>query len=148
MKPNIHLPVTKIRKPTRRVDDGREHIVGSNTTQGDIVIKKFSALGLAVALALIAHVGHAEEAQVTVRFSDLDIAHADGAAVLYGRISSAAKAICEPLDGRSLDEHRRFQWCVSDAIARAVLQVNQPALTKHYSRLVTPERDNVARAAW
>ena len=68
----------------------------------------------------------------TVRFADLDIEHAAGAATLYSRISNAAREVCEP----------RFTWqasfnfdairCRQQSVERAVHDVNSPELTSYY----------------
>ena len=112
-------------------------------------MKKFSALGLVVALAVTAHAGWADELRANVRLADLDLTHAEGATVLYGRIRSAAKTVCAPFDGRSLFERQSFRSCVSDAVARAVLEVNQPALTNYYqTQIEAYDRDTVASRVW
>lgn len=90
----------------------------------------------------------ADEFQVNVRFSDLDLAHTDGAATLYARIHSAAERVCAPLNGRRLDESQRFRVCVGDALARAVSEVHQPTLTEYYqSKVGSRDRTRVAVAA-
>jgi UrcA family protein len=69
-----------------------------------------------------------EPRKQVVRYADLDLTHAAGAAVLLGRIQAAAREVCEPL---------RPQWmvsrqCMDQALARAVADVNAPMLTDYY----------------
>lgn len=67
-----------------------------------------------------------------VGYSDLDLSRDSGVATLYSRINSAAREVCEPLDAvlsRLLRE--RFD-CRQEAIAKAVADVNSPALTSYY----------------
>jgi UrcA family protein len=67
---------------------------------------------------------------VTVKYADLNISKPPGAAVLYARINAAAKSVCS------------FYWfksdadqvhCVHDAIANAVIEINQLALFAVYN---------------
>ncbi len=67
--------------------------------------------------------------QVTVKFADLDISRSQGAAVLYGRIRTAARNVCSPLDRGDPLENIEFNSCVRQSIADAVSAVNAPALT-------------------
>ena len=67
---------------------------------------------------------------LTVKFADLNISKPTGAAVLYARIDAAAKNACSFYWFKSdADEER----CVHDAIANAVMKVNQPALFVVYN---------------
>jgi UrcA family protein len=67
-----------------------------------------------------------------VNFGDLDLTHSAGVAVLYQRIKSAATEVCEPVNARALASIMRSQRCMEHAIARAVADVNAPALTSYY----------------
>jgi UrcA family protein len=71
--------------------------------------------------------------KVTVKFGDLDISKSQGAAVLYGRISSAAEKVCAPFEGRGLMGKRNLDACVHKAVAEAVTTVNVAALLAVYS---------------
>ncbi len=68
-----------------------------------------------------------------VRFADLDLAHTQGAAVLYQRLQSAAAAVCAPLEDRAIVRHMKFRACVHSAIGRAVTEVDNPQLTSYYT---------------
>jgi len=64
-----------------------------------------------------------------VKFADLDVASGSGALVLYDRIRSAAQGACSFYWFKTdADEFR----CVRNAIANAVIKVNQPALSAVY----------------
>ena len=72
-------------------------------------------------LAAPARVG--ELATKTVKFADLDIATADGAQALYGRIAAAARAVCRGEEMAAVHE------CKTRAIANAVQGVGSPLLS-------------------
>ncbi len=66
----------------------------------------------------------------TVRYGDIRLISAVGAAVLYGRLQSAAERACGgPLETVPLAQRQRFKVCVDDAVAKAVSDVNNPMLT-------------------
>jgi UrcA family protein len=74
-----------------------------------------------------------EVATRIVKYGDLDLARSAGAATLYSRIQNAANAVCEPamsLGARGSTLLSRH--CVDESIARAVADVNAPALTSYY----------------
>jgi UrcA family protein len=66
----------------------------------------------------------------TVKYGDIRLISAVGAAVLYGRLQSAAERACGgPLETVPLVQRTRFKSCVDDAVAKAVSDVNNPMLT-------------------
>lgn len=67
-----------------------------------------------------------------VKFQDLNLGTSAGIATLYRRIYAASQHVCGAEDGYE-DLHRRSirQACAKDAEARAVAQVNVPALTAY-----------------
>jgi UrcA family protein len=73
-----------------------------------------------------------EDGVRTVRFTDLDLTRSAGAAELYARIKSAAAEVCQPVPAREVESVLRSQRCMQQAIARAVADVNAPALTSYY----------------
>lgn len=68
----------------------------------------------------------------TVRYDDLRLISAVGAAVLYGRLHHAAERACGSLDGKTPQLSSRYRACVDDAMSKAVADVNEPVLTKYY----------------
>jgi UrcA family protein len=68
----------------------------------------------------------------TVRYDDLRLISAVGAAVLYGRLHHAAERACASLDGKTPQLASRYRSCVDDAMSKAVADVNEPVLTKYY----------------
>jgi len=87
------------------------------------------------AMCAIANAGTpAESAQRTVRFADLDLTHPAGVAVLHQRIRAAAQEVCQPLSEHDLVMLAASRSCVTDAIARAVKDVNAPALARSSQR--------------
>jgi UrcA family protein len=71
--------------------------------------------------------------QTTVRFGDLNIDRAADAAVLYRRIRYAAERVCgDPqMPGLSIISPS-WRICVAQAVDRAVLAVDRPALTAYH----------------
>jgi UrcA family protein len=74
-----------------------------------------------------------EVASRTVKYGDLDLTRSAGAATLYSRIRNAANAVCEPAISSGARESMLLtQHCKEQSIARAVADVNAPALTSYY----------------
>jgi UrcA family protein len=67
-----------------------------------------------------------------VAYGDLDLSRDSGVATLYARINSAARRVCEPMDDLLEKLSRDRLDCREDAIARAVSEVNSPALTSYH----------------
>jgi len=67
-----------------------------------------------------------------VQFGDLDLSRGAGIAVLYSRLHSAAREVCESSDMWSLRLFRQQADCRDAAIGRAVADVNSAALTAYY----------------
>ena len=70
--------------------------------------------------------------QRTVHFADLNLTSPSGVVMLYQRIRSAARAVCEPLVVSNLQWQAKGQRCTHEAIQRAVYEVNAPLLTGYY----------------
>jgi UrcA family protein len=66
-----------------------------------------------------------------VKFGDLDLTRSEGAAVLYSRISVAAREVCEP-QLWELNMQALSYECQHRAIAKAVANVDSSTLTKYY----------------
>ena len=69
-------------------------------------------------------------ASVTVKLADLNISNPSGALVLYDRIRAAAKGACSYYWFKTDADEAR---CVHEAIANAVIKVNQPTLSAVYN---------------
>jgi UrcA family protein len=68
-----------------------------------------------------------------VKYDDVRLISAVGAAVLYGRIRNAAEKACgAPQNKKPIEQEARFRQCVDDAVAKAVVQVNEPVLTWYH----------------
>jgi UrcA family protein len=74
-----------------------------------------------------------QSAHVTVKYSDLDVTTASGAATLYGRIHNAATAVCFRVYDSNLGYSLNRDICIRKAIAGAVTQLNQAALNAVYA---------------
>jgi UrcA family protein len=75
----------------------------------------------------------ADPPTVIVRYGDLNVLTAEGATALYLRIRSAARHVCSSFD-RPLDLNAQAlkKDCISQVIAKAVTEVNSPALLLVY----------------
>jgi len=69
-------------------------------------------------------------ASITVKYADLDPGSPSGARVLYRRIRAAAKSAC---DYFRFNTDAEESLCVQNTIAKAVSEVNRPALTAVYN---------------
>ena len=86
-------------------------------------------------MVMLYNAARADEAVVTQRvsFKDLNLNSPEGAAVLYGRIRRAANQVCGQWDTFNLSQWHAVHTCISDAVSRAVAQVNRPMLTSLYN---------------
>jgi len=73
--------------------------------------------------------GRAEPPQVIVKFADLNVSTARGAAALYSRIHDAAVDVCSRMYYTNASYVRHSDACLQQLIADAVLKVNEPALS-------------------
>ncbi len=68
----------------------------------------------------------------TVRYADLDINHAEGAAVLYRRLQHAAGYVCRDMEpGRELGRAQAYADCIQDALGHALAQIDSGAVTAY-----------------
>jgi UrcA family protein len=70
-----------------------------------------------------------------VKFGDLNLSTADGAAALYHRINAAASNLCGSFRTKIADlpDPQRQYACVRDAVRNAVIAIDQPALSAIYN---------------
>jgi UrcA family protein len=70
-----------------------------------------------------------------VRFKDLNLDRPHDVARLFSRISSAAEKVCGPrfFDGL-YSKPADFEICYTDAIGRAVAEIDRPALTAYFEQ--------------
>jgi UrcA family protein len=81
------------------------------------------SLGVAQAAAPVTGVP-----QIAVSYSDLDLASSEGTRELYKRIANAAREVCPYPNARELAQLEVNHSCRDAAIAKAVREVNSPAL--------------------
>jgi len=106
----------------------------------------FGALGLC-ASSVSAAADSTAMPQAVVEYGDLDLSNPQNARELYSRITAAASKACTsyPVDGRSLAVYARLRTCTHQAVADAVIKVNEPALFAIYnSKNRTPVANAVA----
>jgi UrcA family protein len=78
--------------------------------------------------------------QKVVHLGDLNLDREEGIAVLFSRVRTAAKEVCEAGYPRDMALTRRPTRCVADATARAVIDINLPAVTSYYRTRVAMQR--------
>jgi UrcA family protein len=106
--------------------------ITSTPLRGLVATAIFGALGLGFA-SLCNASDTTEAREVTVQYADLNVSSSHGAATLYGRIRTAAEAVCSPLSHGDLSSKMHREACVSQSIAAAVSKVNQGALFAVYN---------------
>ena len=123
------------------VQCGNHSIVNAQSVKESIMRITKAARTKAIAIAwvmlasgpitCVADAAHADEAvpHKVVRFKDLNLSSTEGAAVLYGRITSAANEVCGTWDRFNLSQSHAIKICVNEAVSRAVTQINSPMLT-------------------
>jgi UrcA family protein len=90
------------------------------------------AAALVIASSMAAAPSHAassNEPALVVKFQDLNLSTADGSALLYSRLQSASRAVCEPLNGRELQRVKQYHECYEKALSEAVKGVNSTQRT-------------------
>jgi UrcA family protein len=71
---------------------------------------------------------------VTVYYGDLNLQKTEGVASLYRRIQRAADRVCARTNSRDLRQIQATRKCTDEAIDRAVVSVNMPALDRYAAR--------------
>jgi UrcA family protein len=89
-----------------------------------------SSLFAASAMSARAETPSTDVPRVVVDYSDLNLATEQGAHRLYQRISSAARQVCPDATTVSARVAGAARRCISDAIARAVGEVNSPRVAE------------------
>jgi len=70
--------------------------------------------------------------QRTVKFADLNLTRNSGIAVLYARIKTAARAVCEQDGEFGLNTVQAENECRARAMSGAIGTINLPMLTNYY----------------
>jgi UrcA family protein len=82
-----------------------------------------------------------------VSFAGLNLTRPADVELLYRRIAAAASQVCDTVAGPiPLPARTRVQRCMTEAMARAVADVNAPALTRYYAMKTHQQEALVARA--
>ena len=83
-------------------------------------------------------------ARITVRFGDLNLEQPAGAAALYRRLRLAANHVCgEPERPGSVVISAAWRACVAQAVERAVVTVDRPALTAYHREHTASNHDTL-----
>jgi UrcA family protein len=82
--------------------------------------------------------------RITVRFDDLNLEQPRGVAVLYRRLRLAAEDVCgEPQRPGEAIISADWRACVAQAVERAVVAVDRPALTAYYRKHTTSDHETL-----
>ena len=108
--------------------------IASTTLPRMITAAMFGMLTLSFAAASFAADDN-DVPKVVVKYGDLNLSNAQGAASLYSRIASAAHGVCRAFDADNRDfaAGKKLTACVHKAIANAVADVGQPGLFAIYN---------------
>jgi len=96
----------------------------------------FTVLAACVAVGAVgsAHAAPAADApSVKVKYSDLNLSTEQGSQALYARLEAAARAVCTPGSIRDLHAVAAASACRTQAIEKAVRDVNSPQLAAVYA---------------
>jgi UrcA family protein len=107
----------------------RMRLIGLTRTRTAIALIALGGIS-AVAPVARAQTEASDAPQVRVNYTDSELTTEQGALALYRRIADAARQVC-PAEGE-VGLHAAFlrHRCVTDAIARAVRDVNNPLLAR------------------
>jgi UrcA family protein len=107
-------------------------------------MKKISSIAcVAVALGLIGaspafaadESDNVDTQTIQVFYPDLNLARNKDAHLLFMRLQNAAADVCgDSFDAATLSERMQVEQCQQDAIANAVVKVNEPLLTAVYDK--------------
>lgn len=104
-----------------------------------------------LSIGTIAHADSAGEFRSeTVKYADLNTASDQGAAVLFHRLTNAAKSVCRDLEpGRSLGVMNAYNSCIQKAVSHAVADVDRPAVSAYAASrgIVTAESSAIKIAS-
>jgi|SRR3569833_341886 len=84
--------------------------------------------GLVASVAAFAGPAATDVRSVAVRYDDLNLSTTVGVNTLYHRISAAAREVCPDIYSRDPNMVLAARHCQSDAVAKAVREVNNPSL--------------------
>jgi UrcA family protein len=118
-----------------------------NTTANAKGFRRLSATalcGVVASSALTAAVAGFAPLKARVEYGDLDVSRPQGAAVLFGRIQSAAEKVCSPFEASGFAAKTHSDACINKAISKAVTTVDAPALSRVYSE----KRGRPCQPAW
>jgi UrcA family protein len=76
---------------------------------------------------------HGTVRAMPVQFGDLDVAREEGAKALLGRLTVAARRVCEPADAGDLNMQVIYQRCLHVAMYRAVADIGSPLVASLYT---------------
>jgi UrcA family protein len=79
-------------------------------------------------MAVVADTPSQPPSELIVKYSDLDLTRVSGVVELYRRLEQAARQVCTAVTETGIAPSA---VCVSDAISRAVSEINEPALTRY-----------------
>ena len=97
-----------------------------------MMLMALSALGMMSGMAAVRAGDLGEAMTRVVSYADLNTDSTQGAKVLFGRITTASRSVCAPLDHGKEASSEKFNTCMDDAIASAVATVNKEKLSALY----------------
>jgi UrcA family protein len=80
-------------------------------------------------MAAVAETPPRHPSELIVKYSDLDLTRMSGVVELYRRLERASRQVCTAVSAETGTAPSAD--CVSDALARAVSEINEPPLTRY-----------------
>lgn len=84
--------------------------------------------------------------KIVVSLAGLELSTPKGAEMVYGRIRSAAKIVCQVDQSRELERMTRARACFRDAVDDAVGQADRPVLSALHARRMDEQGEMVRSA--
>ncbi|MDB5445340.1 MAG: hypothetical protein JWQ97_657 [Phenylobacterium sp.] len=110
--------------------------------------RAFLCAALAASVVLSAAAASAEEGQMKVQVSDLNLRAPAGAQIALSRLRRQVNVFCQADEGRrSLGAEVDVKRCVSDMSRKAVAALNAPLVTALYEKRALPTETKVLAVA-
>lgn len=104
---------------------------------------------LSSALLLVSNPSESPAPEADFTFDRAELATMDGAAAVHSRLFAVATSVCEAENANGVMAQRGIRTCIADTVARAVSEIDAPALSEiHAGSLPAPgDRPATVRVA-
>jgi UrcA family protein len=133
--------------PTTGVPAMKNFISNAASTRRCILMLTAIAAGLAAGCANADADRTDDVPRIVVSLAGIDMSTSTGASVVYGRIRSAAQAVCRVNQSRDLKQIALARDCYRNAVDDAVAQANRPMLSELHARKMGDAREVIRSAS-